>query len=54
MKFDHIGIFVKNLKFGSRVITKLFQIQKKTKVIHDPLHKVSVQFFYNKKNICYE
>ncbi len=54
MKFDHIGIFVKNLKFGSKFITKLFHIKRKTKVIHDPLLKVSVQFFYDKNKICYE
>ena len=54
MKFDHIGIFVKNLQFGSKHLTRLFEIKKKTNIIHDPLHKVSVQFFYDKNNICYE
>ena len=54
MKFDHIGIFVKDLESGRKYIKSLFPIASESSVIHEPLHKVSVQFFYDINNICYE
>lgn len=54
MKFDHIGIFVKNLKFGRAKIRSFLDIVSMSKEIKDPLHRVIVQFLYDKNDICYE
>lgn len=54
MKFDHIGIFVKELDFGYQQLSKLFEICNKSIVYHDSLLHVSVQFCYDQHGICYE
>jgi methylmalonyl-CoA/ethylmalonyl-CoA epimerase len=54
MKFDHIGIFCKNLEFGRKKLTEIFPILNLSKEFHDPLLKVSVQFLYDTNNFCYE
>ena len=54
MKFDHIGIFVKDLEYGRAYLKSLFPISSESSVIHEPLLKVSVQFIYDVDNICYE
>lgn len=54
MKFDHIGIFCKNLQFGREKLIEIFPILKLSKEFHDPLIKVSVQFLYDVNNFCYE
>ncbi len=54
MKFDHIGIFVKNLEFGRENISKIFDIKKSSDEFHDKSLKVSMQFFYDKSGIVYE
>ena len=54
MKFDHIGIFVKNLEFGRENISKILDIKKSSDEFHDEFLKVSVQFFYDKSGIVYE
>lgn len=54
MKFDHIGIVVKELDFGCEKLSKLFEIGRKSNVYHDALLNVSVQFCYDQYGICYE
>jgi methylmalonyl-CoA/ethylmalonyl-CoA epimerase len=54
MKFDHIGIFCKNLEFGRKKLIEIFPILNLSKEFHDPLLKVSVQFLYDSNNFCYE
>jgi methylmalonyl-CoA/ethylmalonyl-CoA epimerase len=54
MKFDHIGIFCKNLEFGRKKLIEIFPIFNLSKEFHDPLLKVSVQFLYDVNNFCYE
>lgn len=54
MKFDHIGIFVKDLEYGRAYLKSLFPISSESSVIHEPLLRVSVQFFYDVDGICYE
>ena len=54
MKFDHIGIFVKELDFGYDKLSKLFEIARKSIVYDDALLHVSVQFCYDQHGICYE
>lgn len=54
MKFDHIGIFCKDLEFGRKKLTKIFSIVKLSREFDDPLLKVRVQFLYDAHNFCYE
>ena len=54
MKFDHIGIFVKQLDYGFKKFEELFKIAKASKIYNDQLLQVSVQFLYDCQNICYE
>ena len=54
LQFDHIGIFCKNLKFGSKHIHSLFQIKKKSIIIIDRKLKLQFQLFFDESNICYE
>lgn len=54
MKFDHIGIFCKDLEFGRKKLTKIFSIVKLSREFDDPLLKVRVQFLYDSHNFCYE
>lgn len=52
--FDHIGVFVKNLEYGEKHLKSLFPISRIGEVINDPLLKVSIQFLYDDRGICYE
>ena len=54
MKFNHIGIFVKNLKDGEKLFTKLLNIKNVSKKIDDKNLKVSIQFIVDESNITYE
>lgn len=54
MKFNHIGIFAKNLKEGKKYIYDIFDIKKVSKEFHDKELKVSVQFFSDTSGITYE
>lgn len=54
MKFDHIGIFVKDLNYGAIELSKLFEITEKSPIYHDSLIQVAVQFCYDRSGICYE
>ena len=54
MKFDHIGIFVKELNYGRTEIAKVIDISDESEVYNDPVLNVSVQFCYDKSKICYE
>ena len=54
MKFDHIGIFVKEIDYGQTELSKVIEIFKKSEIFHDTLLNVSVQFCYDKCGICYE
>lgn len=52
--FNHIGIFVKNIKKNEKYLTCLFKIHKKSKIILDKKLGIKAKLYYDKKNICYE
>jgi len=54
MKFDHIGIFVKDLKFGREWLCKLLPIKSLSEEISDINMGIFVQFLYDESGICYE
>lgn len=54
MKFDHIGIFVKELDHGYCQFSKIINITNKSQVYNDDQLQVSVQFLYDEVGICYE
>ena len=54
MNFDHIGIFVKNLKEGRKYFNLFFDIVDESQEYHDYNINVSVQFLYDKCGVCYE
>lgn len=54
MNFDHIGIFVKDIKIGLKHLKATFPITRYSQEYKDPLLKVIVQFCYDKDDICYE
>ncbi len=53
-KFNHIGIFSKNIKFGENELKKIFNIKKTSKIFIDKNLGVKIKFLYDKDNICYE
>ena len=52
--FNHIGIFVKNIKKSEKYLTYLFKIQKKSKLVLDKRLRIKVKLYYDKDKICYE
>ena len=54
MKFDHLGIFVKNIKYGINQFKKIIPIKKINKLIIDKNLGVKIVFIYDNSNICYE
>ena len=54
MRFNHIGIIVKSIKFGIKELNKIVKIKKKSKIIKDKNLKVNIIFLYDEKNFCYE
>jgi len=54
MQFNHIGIFVKNIKFGEKELKKIIKIKKISKIFKDKNLKVVVKFLHDRNNICYE
>ena len=54
MKFNHIGIFVKDIEEGREEISKLLNIKKVSKRYDDENLKVSVQFITDQSSITYE
>lgn len=54
MRFDHIGIFVDDLKRGEAALSAYFPICRGSPIFEDPLIKVKVQFLYDTSGICYE
>jgi methylmalonyl-CoA/ethylmalonyl-CoA epimerase len=54
MKFDHIGIIVKNLETGRKSLSKIFGIHDWTEEFNDPVNGVYVQFGRDASAVCYE
>jgi methylmalonyl-CoA/ethylmalonyl-CoA epimerase len=54
MKFDHIGVFVKDLNYGYDQLSKLIEIDRKSQVYADPLLHVLIQFCFDDSGVCYE
>lgn len=54
MNFDHIGIFVKDIKHGLNHLKDIFPIVRCSQEHKDPLLKFIVQFCYDKDRVCYE
>jgi methylmalonyl-CoA/ethylmalonyl-CoA epimerase len=54
MRFDHVGIFVKDIGAGLRHLQNLLPISKVSQIYQDPLLNVLVQFCYDNDGVCYE
>tara|TARA_B100000674_G_C37307090_1_gene674736 strand:- start:52 stop:456 length:405 start_codon:yes stop_codon:yes gene_type:complete len=53
-KFNHIGIFSKNIKFAEKELKNILNIKKTSKTFIDKNLGVKVKFLYDKDSICYE
>jgi methylmalonyl-CoA/ethylmalonyl-CoA epimerase len=54
MKFDHIGIVVRDPDSGRDMLSAAFLITRWTPVFEDPINDVFVQFGLDPSGICYE
>ena len=54
MKFNHIGIFSRNITKGESTLGNIFKVKKASKIFYDKKMSVKVKFLYDYKNICYE
>jgi methylmalonyl-CoA/ethylmalonyl-CoA epimerase len=54
MKIDHIGIVVRDLDEGSRMVTGIFPVVEQSRRMHDPLQFVYVRFFRDAGGLIYE
>lgn len=54
MKFDHIGVVMKNLERGRQVLADVLNVQEWTPEITDPINGVRLQFGRDPSGICYE
>ena len=52
--FNHIGIFVKNIKKSEKYINVFIEKNKSSKLILDKKLFIKAKLFYDKKKICYE
>ena len=52
MIFDHIGIIVRELEFGKKIISDLLPISRFSSPIQDVNLGVSIQFCFDSSNIC--
>ena len=53
LSFNHIGLFVKNIKKSEKYITPFLKLNKK-KIIFDKKLKIKVKLYFDNKKICYE
>jgi methylmalonyl-CoA/ethylmalonyl-CoA epimerase len=54
MKFDHIGLFVRDLAHGRETLATILPVGQWTAPVDDPLIRVSVQFGLDPAGIRYE
>ena len=54
VKFDHVGIFVKDIEVGLNQLKNLLPIVHQGEIYKDPLLSVLVQFCYDRDGTCYE
>ena len=54
MKFNHIGIFSKNIKVGKKILCSYLNIKKIFKIFYDKNLGVKVIFITDTSNITYE
>ena len=54
MKFDHIGIVVRDPASGRKMLSAAFMIEQWTELFEDPVNDVFVQFGLDASGICYE
>ncbi len=54
MKFDHIGIVVRDPDSGRKMLSAAFMIERWTELFEDPVNDVFVQFGLDASGICYE
>ena len=53
LSFNHIGLFVKNIKKSEKYIAPFLKLNKK-KIIFDKKLKIKVKLYFDNKKICYE
>lgn len=53
-KFDHIGLFVSDLKIGLKHLSNIIEIDHVSDVIKDPVLNVAVQFIIDSGGLRYE
>ena len=51
--FNHIGIFVSNIKKSEKYLKPFFKLSKK-KIIFDKKLKIKVKLYFDNKKVCYE
>ena len=54
MRFDHIGVAVRDIESGRAAFRQLFQIVDWTDVFRDEINDVYVQFGLDSSGVCYE
>lgn len=54
MKFHHIGIFAKDIRFGKKIISSFLKIKEISKVYNDKSLGVKILFLKDYSNITYE
>lgn len=54
MRFDHIGLFVRELAFGRATLSELLPIVSWTEPVDDPVIKVCIQFGTDASGLRYE
>ncbi len=54
MKFDHVGIVVRDPASGREMLSAAFMIERWTELFEDPINDVFVQFGLDASGICYE
>lgn len=54
MKFDHVGVVVKDISLGLEHFSKIIPIEKVSEVFEDKGIDVYIQFVEDNSGICYE
>ena len=52
--FNHIGIFVENIKKKEKYLNNLFNISSESKIVPDKKLGIKAKLYFDQKKICYE
>ena len=54
MRFDHLGVVVKSLDRGRKLVSDILNITGWTETFRDPVNGVAIQFGLDETGTCYE